>query len=358
MTASSVAVVVATNISIPGVAVVHQRQAWEDPAWPVNGPAATGVFDDFVGHYPGAGDVPDHDYRGHVYVDPKRFHNDLVGYYRQMQHSYAKPKSQGGRGYSIGYLLGIDYLGGLTVLRGFDFRNAANVGGKLEGNWNLTSGSAQFVTDLTEPATDQALYTFAMVVAWLRHLGHRAAVKRHDDGEWTSCPGAVGAQLSAGMGEPAYWVKHGPPPGCAPLPEYLAPRPPAPPVSPSYQRIAMASNYEFASATRWDTRGFGVQNPDLKAGMNPGEYTCKLAGSAGKVGATVNLTIVSGGTPGFAAAWKGGARPGTSKVNYGASGAVANEIQVPLAADGSFKIYISSRAHIIVDLVGYWYWTA
>jgi hypothetical protein len=213
----------ATALVVPGVRTIHQRQAWEDPAWPVTGPAATGVYDDFVGHYPGAGDVPDSDYRGHVYVDPARFRDDLFGYYRQMQQSYAKPKSEGGRGYSVGYLLGIDYLGGLTVLRGFEFRNAANAGSKMPGNWNATSGSAQFVTDLTEPATDQALYTFAMVVAWLRHNGHRARVMRHDDGEYTSCPGAVGAQLSAGLGDPAHWVRVGPPSGCDPLPTYLQP---------------------------------------------------------------------------------------------------------------------------------------
>jgi hypothetical protein len=150
-----------------------------------------------------------------------------------MQQSYAKPKAAGGRGYSVGYQLGIDYLGGLTVLRGFEFRNAANAGGKLPGNWNLRSGSAQFVTDLTEPATDLALYTFAMVVAHLRHFGHRATVRTHDYGEWTSCPGAVGAQLRAGLGEPAHWQRVGPPAGAAPLPPYLggnpSPKPPTPP---------------------------------------------------------------------------------------------------------------------------------
>lgn len=109
----------------------------------------------------------------------------------------------------------------------------------------------------------------------------------------------------------------------------------------------MSTVYEFASAPRWDTRGFG--NP-----MPAGEYTCQLGGSAGKVGATVNLTIVSAGQAGFASAWRSGPRPDTSKVNYGASGATANEVNVPLAADGSFRIFISSAAHIIVDLVGYY----
>lgn len=215
---------VSTNLVIPGIKTIHQRQAWEDPRYPVAGPTATGVFEDMVGHYPGTGDVPDHDYRGHVYVDPARFRGDLFGFYREMQKSYLDD-----RDYSVGYLFGIDYLGGLTVLRGFDFRNAANAGSKLPGNWNLRSGSAIFVVDLDQEATNLALYTFAMLTAFLRHHGHRAAIKRHDDGEYTACPGRVGAQLSAGLGEPSFWQKVGPPLGAAPLPPYLRPNPPLPP---------------------------------------------------------------------------------------------------------------------------------
>lgn len=116
---------------------------------------------------------------------------------------------------------------------------------------------------------------------------------------------------------------------------------------PSYAVLAVADKFEFASATRWDTRGFG--NP-----LPAGEYNCKLEGSAGKIGATVNLTIVGATAPGFASAWASGPRPNTSKVNYGVGEAVANEVSVPLAADGSFKIFIHTPAHIIVDLVGYW----
>lgn len=129
--------------------------------------------------------------------------------------------------------------------------------------------------------------------------------------------------------------------------ERLKPLPPPVVENPGYTVLAVADKFEFASATRWDTRGFG--NP-----LPAGEYNCKLEGSAGKVGATVNLTIVGATAPGFAAAWASGARPNTSKVNYGVGEAVANEVSVPLAADGSFKIFIHTPAHIIVDLVGYW----
>jgi len=116
----------------------------------------------------------------------------------------------------------------------------------------------------------------------------------------------------------------------------------------NYQRIVMASSFEFATATRWDTRGFGEP-------LNSGTYTVRLNGSAGKVGATVNMTIVNAKVGGYATLWPSGPRPvDKSKINYEATKAIANEVSVPLAADGSFLVYISSPAHIIFDLTGYW----
>ncbi len=109
----------------------------------------------------------------------------------------------------------------------------------------------------------------------------------------------------------------------------------------------MAQAFEFASATRCDTRGFGNF-------LGAGTYTCKLDGSAGKVGATVNMTIVASNAAGFATAWAGGARPDKSCSNWTPNGVVANQVSVPLAADGSFQIFISAPAHIIIDLTGYY----
>jgi hypothetical protein len=125
----------------------------------------------------------------------------------------------------------------------------------------------------------------------------------------------------------------------------LAPTPP-PPLT-DYQRIAMSTDFEFASAPRWDTRGFGQPLP-------AGEYDVQLAGSAGKIGARVNMTIVSPTAAGYGSAWAQGPRPDTSKINYAAGQTIANEISVPLAADGRFRVFISSPAHILFDLVGYY----
>lgn len=126
--------------------------------------------------------------------------------------------------------------------------------------------------------------------------------------------------------------------------------PPAVPTRPvtGYAVIAVADKLEFAEAPRWDTRGFGAPIP-------AGEYVVQLAGSAGKVGAKVNLAIANMTDAGYGTTWASGARPDKSAINWNANtGAIANQIDVALAADGTFKIYISSPAHIIIDLVGYW----
>lgn len=127
------------------------------------------------------------------------------------------------------------------------------------------------------------------------------------------------------------------------------PPPPQPPPAPvqNYKRIVMAQSFEFATAPRWDTRGFGAPLP-------AGEYSVKLAGSEGKVGATVNFTVVSPVAAGFGSLWSSGPREDKSKINYSAGQTIANEVSVPLAADGSFKVFISTPAHILFDLTGYW----
>lgn len=123
--------------------------------------------------------------------------------------------------------------------------------------------------------------------------------------------------------------------------------PPPPPTPPLYERIAMATNFEFASARRWDTRGFGAPIP-------AGEYEVDLDGAAGKVGATVNFTIVSPQGPGFASAWRSGPRPDTSKINFFGGQTIANEVSVALDPNGKFRVFINQPAHMIIDLVGYW----
>lgn len=129
----------------------------------------------------------------------------------------------------------------------------------------------------------------------------------------------------------------------------LQPLPPPSP-KPSYTVTAMADKFEFGdSFPRWDTRGFGPTP------LPAGQYNCKLQGSEGKVAAKVNLVITAPTAAGFATAWSGDKPlPNESSINYAAGQTIANQIDVPLAADGSFKIHTHTPCHIIVDLVGYW----
>lgn len=127
------------------------------------------------------------------------------------------------------------------------------------------------------------------------------------------------------------------------------PQPPTPlPPQKSPERIVMAESLEFTTPYRWDTRGFGV--------LPPGQYECIIPKAAGKAAIKGNLTVVPAGEAGYATAWIGNTpTPNVSALNWNASDlAVANQIDVPLAPDGSFKIYIHAPASIIFDLVGFW----
>lgn len=70
--------------------------------------------------------------------------------------------------------------------------------------------------------------------------------------------------------------------------------------------------------------------------------------------AAVQITVADTGGPGFVTAWSGaGRRPETSVVNSRHAGDVdGNFVIVPLAADGSFRIYTLAQAGILVDVLG------
>lgn len=123
----------------------------------------------------------------------------------------------------------------------------------------------------------------------------------------------------------------------------------APPTNPNQPaRIAMADKFEFTAPYRWDTRGFGV--------IPAGQYDLGIPGASGKVGIKGNLTIVPATAAGYATAWIGNTpAPNFSSLNFSPStGPVANQVDVALASDGTFKVYISAPASIIFDLVGFW----
>lgn len=177
---------------IPGVETYHPRITWQDPRWPVIGPV-----DDWTNnttaviHYTAADDLID--------GDPGEYAHMLPQYLRNMQYSYAKPKSQGGRGYSVGYLFAVDWLGGVWQLRGWEFQSAANV------NHNSYTVPILMLVDGDDGATEEALAAARAIIreAGFRAGGRRLAVVGHGDIGSTSCPGAgLRRQLRAGQFDP------------------------------------------------------------------------------------------------------------------------------------------------------------
>lgn len=102
-----------------------------------------------------------------------------------------------------------------------------------------------------------------------------------------------------------------------------------------------------------DTRG-PADNFDaykVKAGTT---FTVPVPGGAGKTCAIINIAAVHADSPGFFTVWASGEKPTSSEVNFPVGQAIANEVTVPLAADGSFKVFSNVRTHVFMDLKGYY----
>lgn len=180
---------------IPGAQTIHPRTSWQNPAWPVTGPLDNPANNDtIVIHYTAADDLIDGDPGEHI--------EDMDAYMRSMQYAYAKPKSQGGRGYSLGYSWAVDYLGGIWQIRGWEFQSAANLG------HNDHTLPILVLVDGNDPATDLAARSIRLIVAEAqRRSGRTMAIKGHGQlreetgvGTATSCPGTgLKTQIKAGV---------------------------------------------------------------------------------------------------------------------------------------------------------------
>lgn len=88
----------------------------------------------------------------------------------------------------------------------------------------------------------------------------------------------------------------------------------------------------------------------MKAGV---PVTVTVPGGAGMSRAVVNLTAVHGEGAGFFTAWANGSKPNSSELNWQNQQAIANEVTIALAPDGTFQLYPNVRVHVVVDLKGY-----
>lgn len=87
------------------------------------------------------------------------------------------------------------------------------------------------------------------------------------------------------------------------------------------------------------------------------DYTFGLANvipsNAVAVAVALNVAVVAPATAGFVTVWPSGARPNTSMLNFDKN-ETANGSIVVGAVSGGFRIATSTRAHVIVDVTGYW----
>lgn len=106
--------------------------------------------------------------------------------------------------------------------------------------------------------------------------------------------------------------------------------------------------YEPITPTRvLDTRPTGRLARDSEIVVN--------AGRAGARAAHVNLTCVGSIGEGFFTAWASGSRPDASVLNTWVPGQiVCNAANVPLAPDGTFRVYTSAGENLLVDVMGYY----
>jgi hypothetical protein len=170
----------------------HPRQSWVSPALPVAGPAFIPTrVDTVVIHYTAADDLID--------GDPGEHADDLPAYLRAIQRDYVTS-----RGYSIGYNVAVDWLGGSWELRGSDFRCAANKG------HNEHTFAILVLVDGNDMATPQAAAEIRRIVGELEALCRRElAIVGHgqltNPNAATACPGSgLRAQIALGEFSPRW----------------------------------------------------------------------------------------------------------------------------------------------------------
>lgn len=178
----------------------HTRAAWVDPRYPVAGPLFQwALIEWIVIHYTGADDLID--------GDPGEHAADLPGYLRQIHRNYLNRQPSG---YSIGYSVAVDWLGGTWELRGDTFKAAANADREdtiesphdRPGDENARTFAVLVLVDGQDEATPQAAAAIRDLVAQVRVRRPNAVVLGHRDVDKTQCPGAgLYSQINTGTFE-------------------------------------------------------------------------------------------------------------------------------------------------------------
>lgn len=156
---------------------LHPRSDWVDPKYPVTGPSCDLRKIEYITlHWPG----------GSVSPAPGNWtpHETVVDLQGE-QKNYVTT-----RGYSIGYNFCVDYIGHRWILRGYDFKCAAN-----GGSTSNTKGLAiQLKMDINQSPTPAMIDGTRDMVAEIRgRINRSLPINGHRDvrPEPTSCPGAI-----------------------------------------------------------------------------------------------------------------------------------------------------------------------
>jgi hypothetical protein len=193
---------------VPGAQTVHARESWEDQKYPVFGPPVVQTgWDTVVIHYTAADDLID--------GDPGEHAEDLPAYMRSMQRSYVL-----NRGYSLGYLWAVDWLGGIWQIRGWEYKSAANK------DHNEHTVPILVLVDGADQATPQAAASIRLIGAEAeRRARRKLGVVGHGQlsGAATACPGVgLRTQITAGVFTPEAAAPPPPPPTAATEVEMIA----------------------------------------------------------------------------------------------------------------------------------------
>jgi hypothetical protein len=109
-----------------------------------------------------------------------------------------------------------------------------------------------------------------------------------------------------------------------------------------------------------DTRyGIGAVKAPVPSGATLAVKVTGVGGvpATGVSAVVVNLTAVAATKPGYLTGWASGTpRPRTSIINFAAAQAIANEVVLPVGADGKIALYNGSpgTVHVVADLAGYY----
>jgi|GEM_PF-1840489 len=110
------------------------------------------------------------------------------------------------------------------------------------------------------------------------------------------------------------------------------------------------SKYTAVTPSRiLDTRSAGARRPDA------GTIVIVHTGLPGSTAVGINIALTETGGPGFVTAWASNAgQPLTSIINSTKAGEnISNFVVVPVAPDGTFKLFTNAPTHMVVDLMGY-----